>query len=188
MDARPPIELGLRWRAPVAVTAVSIAVMLVLILYSPDIGFLGILLVGPLAVLILIGLILRARAKAKLVRLWLLFLCVLLSWQMFEHMAAIRSEGRWLAASGYWKEEALKEPAMNDSGIKCLIWDGWGGMGASTDVYLVFSRDDGLRNYSPSSLNGLPQPVWKVERLEKQWYSVTFYTNEGWDGCGIWRQ
>ncbi len=37
-----------------------------------------------------------------------------------------------------------------------------------------------LRNYSPTNLHGLPCPVWRVQRLEKQWYSVTFYTNEGW--------
>jgi hypothetical protein len=99
----------------------------------------------------------------------------------------VRSELRWLAASQYWKSQVFKQSPEDASGVKTVIWDGWGMFAQDTDAYLVFSPDDQLHNYSPSNLSGLPCPVWRVQRLEKLWYSVTFYTNEGWGACGASR-
>jgi hypothetical protein len=71
--------------------------------------------------------------------------------------------------------------------MKCGIWDGWGFGGNDTNAYLVFSPKDELRSYSPSNLSGLPTSVLNVQRLESNWYSVTFYTDDGWDGCAYFQ-
>jgi len=105
---------------------------------------------------------------------------MLLSWQMLKYSEEIRSEGRWLAESRSSKAKVLEAPPEPGSGMKWVVWDGWGELAQDTDVYLVFDPDDGLRNYSPTRLSGLPKPVWKVQRLEKHWYSVTFFTGDGW--------
>jgi hypothetical protein len=65
--------------------------------------------------------------------------------------------------------------------MKSQVWDGWGELAMDADVYLIYDPSDGLRQYDESHLQGLPCPVWKVQRLEKQWYSVTFTTN--YSGC-----
>jgi hypothetical protein len=180
MDATAPVEPDLRWREPVVVSAVALAVMFGLILYSPNFGEIaGLLVVGPVTVLILIVLAFKTKRRARWVRFALLCCFALVGWQMLGHSEVVRSESRWLIDSRHWKEAVLATP-VTDSGLKWVVWDGWGMFAQDTDVYLVFSPDDELRNYSPTNLHGLPCPVWRVQRLEKQWYSVTFYTNEGW--------
>jgi hypothetical protein len=186
MDSNVPAKREVKWQVPFAVAATAIAIGFALSFYSSNFGDLASLfLIVPLASIVLIVLMIRRRGSAR--RLCLAILCcyALLSWQMLKHSVEIRSEVRWLAGSRSWKAEVLKQPPRTASGMKCLIWDGWGMFAQDTDVYLVFSPNDGLKTYSPSNLGGLPSPVWRVQRLEKQWYSVTFYTNEGWDGCGI---
>ena len=118
-----------------------------------------------------------------MVCLTLLCLYALTSWQLNRHWMEVRTDLRWLVDSKYWKAKVIEQPARADAGLRCVIWDGWGMFAQNTDVYLIFSPDDRLRNYSPMNLSGLPVPVWRVQRLEKQWYSVTFYTSDGWDGC-----
>jgi hypothetical protein len=177
--------LRLKWGAPFVVMTTALALIFVLILYSPNFGSIaGSLLIAPLAVLILIGLTIKVTGRSRLVHFGLICVCAFLSWQLCGHSEAIRSEVRWLVDSRYWKRTVLEEPSAMPSGIKCVVWDGWGMFAQDTDVYLVFSPDDALRNYSESDLSGLPIPVWRVQRLERQWYSVTAYTNGGWDGCG----
>jgi hypothetical protein len=166
----------------VALLSTSIAIALVL--YSPNFGKIAaIIIAAPLTSIALIFFSARERGKARLICIVILGSYALVNWQVFRLSEAIRSEVRWLVDSEYWKAKVLKEPAHAGSKMQCLIWDGWGMFAQDTDVYLIFSPDDRLRNYSPSNLSGLPVPVWHVQRLEKQWYSVTFYTNEGWDGC-----
>jgi len=177
--------LVMRWRASVIVTTVAIALAFILLLTDPSLGSLeNLFLIVPLTSLVLIGLLIGQGGNTKLVCLTLLCFYALTSWQLNKHWMEIRSETRWLAASRSWKVQVLEQSPKNDSGVKTVIWDGWGMFAQDTDVYLVYSPDDRLRNYSPSNLSGLPCPVWRVQRLEKQWYSVTFYTSEEWDYCG----
>jgi hypothetical protein len=102
--------------------------------------------------------------KAELLRANLLLCARQLA--VDEHWDDTRSELRWLVGSRSWKAKVMQQPVRTDSGMRCAIWDGWGFAGEDTDVYLVYSPNDGLRNYSASSLNGLPQPVSNVQRLE----------------------
>ena len=68
-----------------------------------------------------------------------------------------------------------------------MEWDGWGFVGMDTTVYLVFDPTDSLSSaaatHQSGKFVGIPCKVPKVSRLENQWYAVTFYTNQYWDGC-----
>jgi cell division protein FtsW (lipid II flippase) len=185
MDSTSSDELKVQWRVPFVVVIVAITAAFMLVMFSPNLGDIAALfVVAPITVLVLLGVLIWGQ-RTRLVCLALLCFYLPLSWQMTKHSGEIRSEVRWLAASRFWKTKVLQQNPRPESGMKCIDWDGWGLFAQDTEVYLVFSPDDGLRNYSPSKLNGLPAPVWRVQRLEKQWYSVTFYTGEGWDGCGV---
>jgi hypothetical protein len=173
-----------RWRAPVMVTALALAAAFILLLTSPDLGDIAnLFLVVPLVCLILIVLLLNQSGGTKLVCLTLLCFYVLTSWQVTRHWVEVRSDLRWMAGSRYFKSKVLEASGCGD--WKTALWDGWGMFAQDTNVYLVFSPDDGLRNYSPAHLQGLPVPVAQVQRLERGWYSVTFYTNEGWEDCSM---
>jgi hypothetical protein len=175
-----------KWRIPLAVVLAAIAFAVALSLYSSNFGALASLfIVVPVTTLALIAFLIRGRGKTKLACLALLTFYVLSSWQMVRRPEQVRAELRWLVNARTWKSEVLQEQPRSNDGLRCLIWDSWGMFAQDTDVYLVFSPDDSLRNYSPSNLSGLPGPVWRMQRLEKQWYSVTFFTNDGWNGCRI---
>lgn len=99
------------------------------------------------------------------------------------NLYAIRSEAKWLAWSQNYKAEALAQ-ASTSKELKHLEWDGWGWAGQDTTVYLVFDPTDLLsaaaREHRPGKFNGLPCEVYAVDRMEKDWYAVRFYTDEWW--------
>lgn len=102
--------------------------------------------------------------------------------------SAIRSQARWLLASGLARDRIALQVQPAAGQLKHVEWDGWGFAGAGeTNVYLVFDPDDALRTAvnakDPIRAKGLPCDVWKVNKLENQWYAVTFYTDTGWDDC-----
>jgi hypothetical protein len=99
--------------------------------------------------------------------------------------SAIRTVTRWLIWSHEYKSEVLAQPASSNGELKHIEWDGWGFPGAGdTTVYLVFDPADALsaaaRSHRPGKFNGLPCEVPAVDRMEKNWYTVRFYTDEWW--------
>src|SRR6202035_4018692 len=90
---------------------------------------------------------------------------------------------RWLARSRYYKSEVLAQPTAVGE-LKHIEWDGWGGAGQDTTVYLVYDPTDSLvaaaRDQKPGKFNGVPCEVFRVRRLESKWYTVQFYTDELW--------
>ncbi len=73
--------------------------------------------------------------------------------------------------------------------MKQIEWDFWGMAGQDNSSHLVFDPSDSLiskKAYTNAKVTDTMNPacnVWKINRLEKQWYSVVFYTNGYWDGC-----
>ena len=59
----------------------------------------------------------------------------------------------------------------------------------NTVVYLTFDPSDSLSAASsahrPGKFNGIPCKVPDVERKEKNWYLVQFYTNERWGQINV---
>jgi hypothetical protein len=119
-------------------------------------------------------------------RLWLyaalgpLFvIAVAIAWNFYT----IRSEARWFVWSQRYKAEVLAQPNATRE-LKHVEWDGWGWAGQDTTAYLVFDPTDSLstaaRNHRPGKFNGIPCEVPVIDRMERNWYAVRFYTNECW--------
>jgi hypothetical protein len=99
-----------------------------------------------------------------------------------------RTTIRWLLWSGDYKMRMEKESPQAGTHLKHSGWDGWGFAGAGdTTMYLVFDPQDTLsaRALGPASLSGLPCKVYRVRRLEPEWYTVLFYTDTDWDSCPV---
>jgi hypothetical protein len=96
---------------------------------------------------------------------------------------SIRAVTRWLTMAHHYKAEVLVQPIAKGQ-LKHIEWDGWGMAGQDTTVYLVFDPTNSLSSAAVSKrsgkFNGLPCEVFQVRRLENEWYTVQFYTNESW--------
>jgi hypothetical protein len=99
----------------------------------------------------------------------------------------LRSEFRWLARSHAYKSQVLGQTSPRSGELRHIEWRGWGFAGQDTTVYLVYNPTDSLSGVSqsgrPGKYPGLPCEVYRVSRLESQWYTVQFYTNTFWDRC-----
>jgi len=130
----------------------------------------------------------RRRSRRQLVTL-AIFWTISTSFFVFEqnHPIAIRSAARWLASSSDYKTQVLAQPQRPDGELKHIDWDGWGMFAQNTEVYLVYDPTDSLSgaalNHQPGKFDGIPCGVQLVRRLERNWYSVVFYTSETWDHC-----
>lgn len=106
-------------------------------------------------------------------------LAVAITWNFY----AIRSAAKWWGWSHRYKAEVLAQPDVTGE-LKHIEWDGWGWAGQDTTAYLVFDPTDSLsaaaQAHRPGKFNGIPCEVPDVDRMEKNWYAVQFYTNEWW--------
>jgi hypothetical protein len=109
------------------------------------------------------------------------------SWVLFRNELPMRSEIRWLFKSKTYKAQVLAQPPLANGDLRHIEWDGWGFAGDDTTVYLVFAPDDSLKepgkNHASGKFSGIPCEVPAIHRLEKNWYTVLFYTDLDWDHC-----
>jgi len=102
---------------------------------------------------------------------------------VLANYSAIQTSARWILSSRRYKSEVLAQPAMKGE-FRHIEWGGWGMAGQDTTVYLVYDPNDSLssasRTQSSGKFSGLPCEVVGVHRLEANWYTVQFYTNESW--------
>jgi hypothetical protein len=124
----------------------------------------------------------RRYARLALLALCALFLVAValgIAWNIYRVRAAIR----WSCWSRDYKAAVLAQPASANGMFKHIEWDGWGWAGQDTTVYLVFDPTDSLSAAGKghhNKFNGLPCEVAMLTRLENNWYTVQFYTNEFW--------
>lgn len=82
----------------------------------------------------------------------------------------------------------MAEPSPENGELKHIEWDGWGGAGMDTTIYLVFDPTDLLSSAASTRQSGkfpgIRCKVPQVTRFHSHWYAVTFYTNQVWDHCG----
>lgn len=109
-------------------------------------------------------------------------------WTLFRVSDEVRTVCRWTVHKKAYKAQVLARPSSTDINLKHVEWDGWGMVGSGdTVVYLVFDPNDSLasaaRIGSPGQFTGIPCEVWRVRRLEHQWYTVFFYTDTDWEHC-----
>ena len=102
---------------------------------------------------------------------------------VIANYSAVQTSARWMFSSHRYKSEVLAQPALNGE-FRHIEWSGWGIAGQDTTVYLVYDPNDSLfaasRTQSGGRFSGLPCDVVGVHRLEANWYTVQFYTNESW--------
>jgi hypothetical protein len=97
------------------------------------------------------------------------------------------SRARWLVHANEYKAKVMSEPLEQNGSLRHVEWDGWGFAGSDTTLYLVFDPKDQL--FAASSTEragkypGIPCQVFRVRRLEKNWYTVHFYTDQAWNNC-----
>jgi hypothetical protein len=182
----------LNWRLPVYVALGASIILLSLMVYSPYGDFFYVLLVAPIACLMclvaLIAYAIRRRPRQSISMLLTLVTFLGVSGILLMNKNGIRASLRWVLWSHRFKAELLAQPAPANGQLRHMEWEatGFAGVGNNT-TYLVFDPRDSLLSTTPSPRKprGIPCEVPVVRRLEKDWYSVEFYTNEIWDDC-LW--
>ncbi len=100
----------------------------------------------------------------------------------------LKSSLKWLLLSQRYKNKISALPNPPDGLLKHVEWDSWGFTGAgNTVMYLVFDPANALENASktkkPGKYPGLPCEIFQIKRMEKNWYTVHFYTDTDWENC-----
>ena len=183
----------LDWLLPWYAAASALAMFLPIELYSSQWGALlyAIFAVPFFSVAIVVNAVIafvRRKPRRGLAMMCTLLAFVATSWALLRNQQLLRTEVRWLFASETYKSEMLVSPIPRNGEVRHIEWDGWGFPGAGdTTVYLVFDPSDSLsvaaKRYSPGRYQGLPCEVPDVHRLEKNWYTVLFYTDTDWEHC-----
>lgn len=177
------------WRLPIYGALAAIFVLLPKVLFGNGVGtFLLIVLLGTITcVALLIVVVVKIRRQIMSSLLMLVVFCAV-CWALFRVSDDVRTVCRWSIHENAYKAEVLAQSSSTNARLKHVEWDGWGFVGSGeTVVYLVFDPDDSLasaaRIGAPGKFKGIPCEVLHVRRLERQWYTVLFYTDTDWDHC-----
>jgi hypothetical protein len=186
------------WILICPVLAASIVLFPLLCWANSDVLY--VFLIGPLALLATALIILIFAAFRKIRRHFLRVLTMLaifwiVSFLLVKNSFSIRTSARWLIWSHDYKSEVLAQAAPADGEFRHMVWEATGFAGVANDtIYLVFDPTDSLaaaaKGHSAGKFNGIPCKVPLVSRLESHWYTVLFYTDEGWgkpkQDCGVY--
>lgn len=177
------------WLFP-AVTATGFPILsIALIAWTPYAVFPLLFIVIPIVclALLIVTLIASVRKRKRLqISAAIAFAAVIaISFAVLKLREPIRESLRWFLWSNSFKAELKASVDSKPGELKHMEWEATGFGGVANDtIYLVFDPTDVLapaaQKGSPGKFIGLPCEVLKVRRLERQWYSVRFYTDEAW--------
>ena len=177
------------WVPSFCVVVGSSIVFVALAVYSAYANFLYLIFFAPVIFLTCLVLLVttgtRKRPRQFLSALLTLIAFLGASWIVLKNESTLRASMRWLLWSQRFKAEVLAQPAPADGQLRHVEWEATGFAGvANVTVYLVFDPTDSLavaaKSRSPGKFAGMPCEVFRVLRLERNWYSVQFYTDEAW--------
>lgn len=185
------------WMLPSCAAALVVLAYVSMAFWAEDAEFfLSVLLIAPALILASISLsiyaVVRKGRKTRLTFLstvgvlWLTAIAMFLLAPRYDY--SLRTAARWLIWSRDYKAEVLAEPPSKHGNFKHTEWDSWGFVPAGgTTAYLVFDPSDSLsgaaKSHGAGRFDGIPCAVYDVNRLEKNWYTVVFYTDEDWSHC-----
>ena len=179
------------WHLPLYALIGAVVAFSANLIPSVDLAFLLYLFVAiPLVTLTLIVVAMltfdRQRRQTPAIATMFFVYC-LVTWGMWRNSSNLRDIGRWFFSAKHYKAEVLAQPTPL-SGLKHWEWESSGFAGvANRSVYVVYDPDDSLklaaRHNTPIKAIGLPCVVPRVVRLERDWYSVEFYTDSSWEAC-----
>lgn len=177
----------LDWRPPLyAVLGTFIAFVLAAFCERDLSVILYIVVVAPIISVILLNDAIRKRGRERLSILSIMAIYWAISAAVIGNYSAVRDSARWLVWSHDYRGKVLAQPASANGEFKHIEWDGWGWAGIDTTVFLVFDPSDSLsaaaKSHKPGKYSGIPCEVFRVRRLQSNWYAVQFYTEEYWDG------
>jgi hypothetical protein len=177
------------WRLPFYGAVAASISLLSLFVYGADASLLHIFVITPIfclsCLILLVNAALRKRLRRYLSILFTVVAFLAVSGALLIEEGALRPKLRWLLWSHRYKAEFVAAPNAANGGLKHIEWDvsGWGPVGP-TIVYLVFDPTNSLsapaKSSQPGRFSGLPCEVARVQRLESDWFAVTFYTEERW--------
>ncbi len=128
------------------------------------------------------------KGRQRLAVLFVVLTYVCTAMLMMRNYSLVRDDVRWFLLSGAYKTRVLTQSSGEE--LKHAEWDGWGFAGiANTTAFLVFDPTDSLASAAwaipPIKSRRLPCEVFRVHRLDRQWYAVLFYTDTYWgqDAC-----
>ncbi|HET7891989.1 MAG TPA: hypothetical protein VFL34_10700 [Candidatus Sulfotelmatobacter sp.] len=180
------------WWLPLIVVAVTVVVLISLITYDAMASILFVFLIAPVfcfvCFLLLLAAIIRRRLRLVLTMLLTLVGFVAISWSVLRNEGVLRPLFRWTLWSHRYKAELMAQREPSPGELKHVQWDAWGIVPTGfTVVYLVFDPSDSLANAArlkkSGRFPGIPCEIQGVRHLERQWYAVTFYTDENWGDC-----
>ncbi len=183
----------LRWK-PLALAGAATMCIYAPIIISGDDGI-GILywlalLTGILGLVLTAAILIFTKSRRNATTLvGVAAVLVLISITLSRYDYTLRTSYRWTFHSDMYKQQLIAQHGLAPGGITYMDWDGWGFAGVGdTEVYLVHDPSDNLKNAVHAKYGikaeALPCEVGQIRRLEKDWYSVVFFTNEIWSsGC-----
>lgn len=185
------IDLGkrmMRWWIAALMSATAAFVLYLPFLYMKSFEFESLLYIAALVfgtVALAIG-ILGRRLLMKVWTTWKVIPAVAAFWAvsilMFLWTEDLRPRARWLIESGNYQDMVLRQAPDPISGLRHAEWDGSGWAGMDTSVELVYDPSDSLAK----DLNAndryaeVAAKAAHVQRLSRNWYSVTLFTSETW--------
>jgi hypothetical protein len=177
------------WQIALCTVLGATIVLLLLFTWDHDALWLYLLIVLPFfclsAILLLIVAAIRTKWRRCLSILLTALAVLAVSGALIRKEDVLRPFLRWLFWSRTYKAELLKAPESPNGELRHIEWDSWGwGPIGPTRVYLVFDQSDSLsaaaKSNQPGRFRSIPCKVSSVQRLERNWYAVTFYTEESW--------
>ena len=178
------------WWFPALTALCGAAALFPLTLSGSDLcAILYVFVTIPLVSLVLLLIAYRRRRKQRFCALSAFALFLVFTAVLFTRFAEMRDATRWFVYGRAFKADLLTQADTAGGQLKHIEWEGWGFAGTGdTVVYLVFDPTDSLASASKTrksgKFSGLPCDVYRVRRLENEWYAVQFYTDTDWEHCG----
>jgi hypothetical protein len=186
MDASSTVG-RFNWRLPLYGILGAVVLFLPITIWAYNIGEVLYLFIG-IPIISLVVLAVAIFTKRKLAVLSMLIFYWAVSWVSVKNSFEVHTMARWLLWSKSYKAELLAQPEPSGNELRHIEWDGWGLGGNDTSVYLVYDPNNVLetevKKHSSGQFSGIPCKVPRVFRIEKNWYSVVFYTPTVWNDCG----
>jgi hypothetical protein len=170
-------------RLAICVVASLILIFLSLVFGDFDSGAVLCLGIALVSALLLFVFGISKKGRQRLIALLVVVVYVFVPILLLSNYSLVRDHARWFLLSGGYKAKVLAQPSNEQ--LKHIEWDGWGFAGvANTMTFLVFDPSDSLAGASgvlpPVKAPGLPCEVFRVRRLNRQWYAVLFYSDTYW--------
>jgi hypothetical protein len=177
-----------RYRFPAYVAGCSAITFLPLTVSSSDLAvMLYVFAAVPVVSFVLLFIARQRKGIQRLAALSVFGVFLVFTAILAKDFLKIRTAAQWAVHSRGYKAKVLAQSRFSNGHFGHVELQGWGFAGQDTVVYVVHDPKGSLamaaKSGSPGAFSGLPCEVYRVRKLESDWYSVQFYTGTDWDHC-----